>query len=326
MYKQRHRKHTNHVVSSLSTHRPPSHQTSHQTDHRNTISSTKLVDPHIWICVKTSLIIRIWMKFYIKTSSLIPFQNFCVSKSNNNPLSVLITKQGCVLKKSHLMQKNLVKKICLKKSLPPYFLLHLCTFAIQKKWWRKFRTNLDSHREKTFPFKICLWKFRQHYAPSCLLPLPFTHHTSHLHQPMKRDIHLSNIREILAEAIQTMTVQFPLSQIFFFVFYVCRVAAPRDRHYALMTSLFIPFFFGFFVVFFFFFLLLCFSLISTHGCFVLFCFALFCIVLFCYVLFWNSFRKRRWLTCTSVHMLKCCVYVASYASLVYGQETNEKQK
>ena len=30
---------------------------------------------------------------------------------------------------------------------------------------------------------------------------------------------------------------------------------------------------------------------------------------------------------TSVHMSKCCVYVASYVSLlVYGQETNENQK
>ena len=182
------------------------------------------------------------------------------------------------------MQKNLVKKICLKKSLPPYFQLHFCTFAIQKKWWRKFRTNLDSHSEKTFPFKICLWKFRQHYAPSCLLPLPFTHHTSHLHQPMKRDIHLSNIREILAEAIQTMTVQFPLSQIFFFVFYVCRAAAPRDRHYALMTSLFIPFFCFLLSSSFFFCCLFLSYFHSRLFCFVLFCFVLYCIILLCFVL------------------------------------------
>ena len=103
---------------------------------------------------------------------------------------------------------------------------------------------------------------------------------------MKRDIHLSNIREILAEAIQTMTVQFPLSQIFFFVFYVCRVAAPRDRHYALRTSLFIPFFFfGFFVVFFFFFccfVSLLFPLTVVLFCFVLLCFVLYYFVMFCF--------------------------------------------
>ena len=102
---------------------------SHQTEHRNTISSTKLVDPHIWICVKTNLIIRIWMKFYLKTSSLIPFQNFCVSKSNNNPLSVLITKQGCVLMQKNFNAKKLGQKDLLKKiiaSLLPIALLHFC--------------------------------------------------------------------------------------------------------------------------------------------------------------------------------------------------------
>ena len=101
---------------------------------------------------------------------------------------------------------------------------------------------------------------------------------------MKRDIHLSNIREILAEAIQTMTVQFPLSQIFFFVFYVCRAAAPRDRHYALMTSLFIPFFCFLLSSSFFFCCLFLSYFHSRLFCFVLFCFVLYCIILLCFVL------------------------------------------
>ena len=99
---------------------------------------------------------------------------------------------------------------------------------------------------------------------------------------MKRDIHLSNIREILAEAIQTMTVQFRLSQIFFLS---CLTGSGPKGPTLRFDDEFIHSFFLFFVVFFFFFLLLVsllFPLTVVLFCFVLLCFVLYYFVMFCF--------------------------------------------